>query len=95
MVNTKQQLCQYLTEKSFSNWLNQKVISQSDSPLVVANNVKKFMRYHIPPEVKITHGLRMSNGGGGGRHAGETQIASMLSNGGPRNMKSEEEEEMN
>ena len=68
---------------------------QSDSPLIVANNVKKFMRYHIPPEVKITHGLKMSSkrtasaakGGGG-----QAQIATALSHGGPRNMRSEKEQ---
>ena len=63
---------------------------QSDSPLIVENNVKKFMRYHIPPEVKITHGLRMSSnsGDGAGGGEGEAQIATTLSNGGPRNMRS-------
>ena len=61
---------------------------QSDSPLIVENNVKKFMRYHIPPEVKITHGLRMSSNSGGAGGEGEAQIATTLSNGGPRNMRS-------
>ena len=63
---------------------------------MTANNVKKFMRYHIPPEVKITHGLKMSSkrtaasaakGGGG-----QAQIATALSHGGPRNMRSEKEQ---
>ena len=56
------------------------------------------MRYHIPPEVKITHGLKMSSkrtassakGGGGGAHA--QMIATALSHGGPRNMRSEKEQ---
>ena len=69
--------------------LNLTPLPQSDPPLIV-NNVKKFMRYHIPAEVKISHGLRMASNGVG-RSAGEAQIAAALSNGGPRNMRSEEQ----
>ena len=65
---------------------------QSDSPLVTANNVKKFMRYHIPPEVKITHGLKMSSKRTASAKGGEAQIATALSHGGPRNMRSEKEQ---
>ena len=50
------------------------------------------MRYHIPPEVKITHGLKMSSKRTASAKGGEAQIATALSHGGPRNMRSEKEQ---
>ena len=32
---------------------------QSDVPMVVDKNVQKFMRYAIPPEVKVSHALHV------------------------------------
>lgn len=52
---------------------------QSDTPIIV-NNVHKFMRYQIPPEVKITHDLSVPKFA----TSEKTPVTSLHEIGGPR-----------
>jgi hypothetical protein len=88
---------------STTSYTTQPLIRHSDPPVAIINNVKKFMRYYIPPEVQITHSqsLKLARSVAADPKKKKSDADSGISidddvfigAGGPRNMRSDKKEE--